>query len=382
MTCGKGTFFKKNIRKRQIMITCIIGTRAQLVKMAPVIREIELRKLPFQILMTGQHKETMQTLLDDFGIKTIPKNLEPPEEVSSIPRMLFWFPRVFIKMLWNRDMFKGDSKQTSWILVHGDTLSTLLGAIVGKFTPCKVAHIESGLRSYHFFSPFPEEITRLLTFYLADIGFCPGQWAVDNLKKFPIKAVNTQANTIIDSVKYAIKHKPRDLNIPEKKYAVVSIHRFENIYNQARFTEIIEAVERISQHYSLLFVLHPATKKRLNKLNLMGQLTSNENIKLIPRMGYISFINLVSNSLFVVTDGGSNQEELSYLRVPTLLMRDATERPEGIGETAFLEGYKLNVVKEFLQHISDGTFRGEVELSKQYSPSKVMVNYLGSTTID
>ena len=155
------------------MITCIIGTRAQLVKMAPVIIEIEKRLLPFQIIMTGQHKNTMQTLLDDFGIQTLPQNLEPPREVSSIPRMIFWFPRLFIKMLWKRKLFQGDGKTGSWILVHGDTLSTLLGAGVGKFTQCKVAHIESGLRSRHFFNPFPEEITRLLVFYLGDIGFCP-----------------------------------------------------------------------------------------------------------------------------------------------------------------------------------------------------------------
>ena len=359
------------------MITCIIGTRAQLVKMAPVIREIEKRSLPFQILMTGQHKNTMQTLLDDFGIQTIPKNLEKPEEVSSIPRMLFWFPRVLIKMISNRKMFSGEPQQQSWILVHGDTLSTLLGAIVGKFTPCKVAHIESGLRSHHFFSPFPEEITRLLTFYLADIGFCPGQWAVDNLRKFPIKAVNTQANTIIDSVKYAIKNKPANVDIPALAYGVVSIHRFENIYNQKRFKEIIEAIKILSNKYLLLFVLHPATKKRLKKLNLMDQLEGNKNIKLIPRMGYIGFINLVSKSVFVVTDGGSNQEELSYLKVPTLLMRDATERPEGIGETAFLDGYKTSVLKEFLDKVSNESLeKKQIENIFPDRPSEIIVDYL------
>ena len=359
------------------MITCIIGTRAQLVKMAPIIREIEKRSVLFQILMTGQHKNTMQTLLDDFGIQTIPKNLEKSEEVSNIPRMLFWFPRVLIKMILNRKIFTGESQQQSWILVHGDTLSTLLGAIVGKFTPCKVAHIESGLRSHHFFSPFPEEITRILTFYLADIGFCPGQWAVDNLKNFPIKAVNTQENTIIDSVKYAINNKSVNVDIPALAYGVVSIHRFENIYNQKRFKEIIEAIKIISKKYLLLFVLHPATKKRLKKLNLIEQLEGNKNIKLIPRMGYIGFINLVSRSVFVVTDGGSNQEELSYLKIPTLLMRDATERPEGIGETAFLDGYKISVLKDFLEKIDKENYRNRSIIKDSlHTPSSIIVNYI------
>jgi len=360
------------------MITCIIGTRAQLVKMAPVIREIESRDLSFQILMTGQHKNTMQTLLDDFEIKTIPQNLEKPIEVSNIPRMLFWFPRVLSKMLWNRKIFTDNSKQTSWILVHGDTLSTLLGAIVGKFTRCKVAHIESGLRSFHLFSPFPEEITRIFTFYLADIGFCPGQWAVKNLEKYPIKAVDTQANTIIDSVKFAIDHKPDNLNIPDTEYAVVSIHRFENIYNQARFIKIIAAIKKISKQYLLLFVLHPATEKRLLKLKLMEELKQNKNIKLIPRMGYIGFINLVSSSSFVVTDGGSNQEELSYLEIPTLLMRDATERPEGIGNTAFLDGYKNEIMEKFLLMVNEKNRNRKSKLDKSYLPSKTIVDYLTS----
>lgn len=359
------------------MITCIIGTRAQLVKMAPVIIEIEKRSLPFQIIMTGQHKNTMQTLFEDFGIKTVPLDIEEPEEVSNIPKMILWFPRVLIKMIWNRHLFKGNSTNASWILIHGDTLSTLLGAIVGKFTQCKVAHVESGLRSFHLLSPFPEEITRLLTFYLADIGFCPGEWAVENLKKYPIKAVNTHANTIIDSVKYAIKHTPKDLNIPQEKYAVVSIHRFENIYKQSRFIDIINAVEEISKQYKLLFVLHPATKKRLKKLGLQERLKNNKNIKLIQRMGYIPFINLVSKAQFVVTDGGSNQEELSYLKIPTLLMRDASERPEGIGETAMLNGFDINVVKDFLLNIKNKERENtEMIYTNKIKPSRLIADYL------
>ncbi len=359
------------------MITCIIGTRAQLVKMAPVIREIESRKLPFQILLTGQHKDTMQMLLDDFAIQTTPKRLEDPEENSSVPTILFWFPRVLLKMLWNRKIFTGTSERTSWILVHGDTLSTLLGAFVGKFTQCQVAHIESGLRSHHLLNPFPEELTRLLTFYLADIGFCPGQWAVDNLTKFPITPINTRANTIIDSVQYALENNPKRLPVPETEYGIVSIHRFENIYNKQRFSEILDTIGQISSQHNLLFVLHPATKKRLKKLGLIAQLESNKNIELIPRMGYISFINLISHALFVITDGGSNQEELSYLNVPTLLMRNATERPEGLGGIARLNGFKKDVVDDFFASIEKTSFEYQsTKYAKQISPSKIIVDHL------
>lgn len=166
------------------------------------------------------------------------------------------------------------------------------------------------------------------------------------------------------------------MDTPLGKYAIVSIHRFENIYNKIRLNEIIKAVELIAKKYQLLFVLHPATKKRLNKLDLIEQLENNENIKLIPRMGYISFINLVSNSQFVVTDGGSNQEELSFLNIPTLLMRDATERPEGIGDTAFLEGYKPDVMNKFLVEIENGGFRHTTNTLADANPSKVIVDYI------
>ncbi|TDR23240.1 UDP-N-acetyl glucosamine 2-epimerase [Marinicella litoralis] len=357
------------------MITCIIGTRAQLIKMAPVIKELELHELKFQILLTGQHKETMDTLLNDFAIQTKPIQLEKPNEISSIFRMVFWFPRTLIKMFIKRkQLFECEDHAKSWILVHGDTLSTLLGALVGKFTRCQVAHIESGLRSNSFFSPFPEEITRVLTFYLSDVGFCPGQWAVDNLKKYRIKAVNTETNTIIDSVNVALASNEINNETPSQKYAVVSIHRFENIYKKKRFRQILDVIHQISNDYLILFVLHPTTKKRLVKYDWMDELTANNNIFLKPRMGYIHFVKLLSQSSFVITDGGSNQEELAYLNIPTLVMRDATERPEGIGETAVLNGFEQPVVEAFLNRIKLQKINKEAAVT--VSPSKLIVEYL------
>lgn len=357
------------------MITCILGTRAQLIKMAPVIIELEHYSLDFQILLTGQHRETMDTLLRDFSIQTRPIQLENPNEISSIFKMLFWFPRTLIKFFLKRKkLFEGEGP--SWILVHGDTLSTLIGAIVGKFTSCQVAHIESGLRSNSFFSPFPEEITRVLTFYLADVGFCPGQWALENLKKFPIEPVNTFENTIIDSVSIALLHKESEKKVPQKKYVVVSIHRFENIYKKQRFKKILDIINYISEDYLMLFVLHPATKKRLKKYKFLENLKSNKNISLIPRMGYIHFVQLLSGATFVITDGGSNQEELSYLKIPTLLMRDATERPEGIGKTAVLNGFEKPVVSEFLENINTKQIKNDISTTKQ--PSKLIAEYLVS----
>ncbi|MCB1582677.1 MAG: UDP-N-acetylglucosamine 2-epimerase (non-hydrolyzing) [Xanthomonadales bacterium] len=359
------------------MITCIIGTRAQLIKMAPVIRELEARELKFQILLTGQHKETINTILNDFDIKTEPIELEKPKEVSSVFRMMFWFPRAFVKMIKHRKKLFEDNSESSWILVHGDTLSTLLGALVGKFTSNRIAHIESGLRSFSFFSPFPEEITRVLTFRLSDVGFCPGKWAVKNLKKYHIKAVDTQLNTIVDAVNYAISKKFECQKQEEHEYAVVSIHRFENIYRKKRFRSILDILNLISKKIKLVFVLHPTTKKRLNKYGWMNDLESNSNITLEPRMGYMGFIRLLSNSKFVITDGGSNQEELAYLGIPTLIMRDATERPEGLGETAIMNGFDKKIAEKFvadLEGLEDNAKKRTLR-----SPSKIIVDFLIDT---
>lgn len=359
------------------MISCIIGTRAQLIKMAPVIKELEQRKLTFQIVLTGQHRETMDTLLSDFYIHKKPIQLEKQSEVSSVFKMLFWFPRMLIKMFRKRKELFENGTENSWILVHGDTLSTLMGAIVGKFTSCQVAHIESGLRSFSFFSPFPEEITRVLTFKLSDVGFCPGQWAVDNLKKYNIKPVNTVSNTIIDSVKVAVENTKSDSEIPKRKYAVVSIHRFENIYKKKRFKQILDIIDEISQDYLLLFVLHPTTKKRLVKYNWLELLEKNDNIQLKPRMGYVQFVKLLSSSTFVITDGGSNQEELAFLDIATLIMRDATERPEGIGNKAVLNGFDQPVVDNFLEQLKHEKPRKPITMTE--SPSKLIVDYLISS---
>ncbi len=331
------------------MITCFIGTRAQLIKMAPIILEIERRKLPLNLVFTGQHKETMDQIVDDFGIVVKPRFLYIGKEITGIVQMAIWFVRSLITAIRGAKYFMPRPKdERNVILVHGDTFSTLLGALVGRMLNVDVAHVEAGLRSHNIFHPFPEELTRLAVFRLSRLSFCPGEWASKNMAGYSSKIINTHGNTLRDALKLMLTF-PKRISRPfDQDYGITSIHRFENIFNRAKLEEIIALIETAAMEFPIAFVLHPSTRKKLKQFNLLEKLEKNTHIKLLPRMGYADFVQLMQAAKFVITDGGGNQEELSYLGIPTLLMRKATERQEGIGTTAILCNYDKAVLDKFL----------------------------------
>lgn len=354
-------------------INCIIGTRAQLIKMAPLIRELERSRCHLNLVFTGQHQETMEELLRDFAIGTPGRYLYQGKEVTGLAQMAVWFTACFVRAIRDPERYFSLGKESTVFVVHGDTFSTLLGALLGKVLGARVAHVESGLRSFHIFHPFPEELTRLLIFRLSDIAYCPGRWAYNNMEKYRALRIDTGANTIRDALDIAIATESPSENIVGD-HAVFSIHRFENIFFRRRLTRIIELLERIAARHPVVFVLHPATRVQLARFNLMSRLDSNPRATLVPRMGYMDFMGLVSRAAFVVTDGGSNQEELSYLGVPTLLMRRATERTEGIGESVTLCNYDENIVDAFLQKVAD--LKRTARPPSSASPSRIIVSHL------
>lgn len=267
------------------------------------------------------------------------------------------------------------------MLVHGDTFSTLMGALAGKLTGQRVAHIESGLRSFRVFHPFPEELTRLAVFRLADIAFCPDRWAASNLKSYPVRVVDTQGNTLLDALRIAMNSgKLLPLAPPEGMFGVVSLHRFENIFKRERLLTILDMLAEAAARFPLVFVLHPATRRNLQNFKLYDRLASNPRFHLWPRMGYFEFVSLLTRAGFVITDGGSNQEELSYLGKPTLLMRCATERQEGLGKNVVLCGYQRSTLLEFLDRLPlDGRVVDNISAN---SPSKVVADELISFALD
>lgn len=313
----------------------VIGTRAQLIKVAPIIKESEKQKKTCLMLMTGQHKDTMSDIILEFDLKTKQVFAVESKERSTIFSLIYWFPRAIISVfliLKNKKLLHPEIS----VLVHGDTLTTLISACCAKSLGLVVVHLESGLTSKKIFSPFPEELIRRIVFKLTDVAYCPDRVSTEHMKKISSATViNTEGNTIFDAVDIITKNNEEIK--ANGKYIVFSIHRFQNIYNKKRLAYIVDLIISLSEGIEIKFILHPATKKKLQSFNLIKALQGKNNITLKDRMPYGDFIRLLSGSSCVFTDGGSNQEELSYLGIPTIIMRDATERIDGLGKNAVME---------------------------------------------
>lgn len=325
----------------------IVGTRAQLIKMAPVVLEAEKQSIPCTLLMTGQHKETMQDLLDEFGVISPQVKAVQESERATVSSLIAWL-FVAYSGIGRKLTELVTQKPNSVVLVHGDTLSAALGAFLAKRRKIRVVHLESGLTSGKLFDPFPEEMCRRLVFRFADIAMCPTEEAEAHMRKYPgVKVVNTRGNTIEDAVVLTgaleVRSKARS-----GSYLLASLHRFQNLYNRKRLREIVTLLVELSNHYRIVFVLHPATRGRLRKTGLWAALANRTNIELKPRMGYREFLRIAAGSSCVLTDGGSNQEELAMLGVPTLIMRAHTERPDGLGANAVMESDVPGGVLSFL----------------------------------
>ena len=200
---------------------------------------------------------------------------------------------------------------------------------------------------------------------------------MNNLKKYKGEKINIGANTMLDGVKFAVERgKKSSFDFQKGPYVLVSIHRYENIFKD-RFTEIIiPYLKDISKKHKLVVTLHPTTRERLKELNLYDELDKDKNITLHKRFDFVDWINVCNDAEFVISDGGSNQEELSYLGVPTLLFRDHTERKEGLGENVVLSMFDKELIDEFVDNYND--YRREPLFSKIH-PSGKIVDYLSRT---
>jgi UDP-N-acetylglucosamine 2-epimerase (non-hydrolysing) len=356
------------------VIHIVLGTKAQLVKMAPVMVRLRDRDIPYRFVHTGQHQATMSEMLDEFGLKHPDVVLHRGRDVVSLPQMAVWTAGILWKCLTRRREIFGEPAR-GIVLVHGDTLSTLLGALMGKVARLRVGHVESGLRSFRLFDPFPEEITRLLTFRLSDSLYCPGSWALSNVERYGSERVDTGCNTLADSLQLALALKRRRDHVPSEPYAIVSLHRYENIFSREGLAGLIDTIEELARDLRLLFILHPPTERQIDRLGFRSRLEANPNIELRPRYTYFDFVTLLEGARYVVTDGGSVQEESSYLGLPCLLMRHATERQEGLGENVVLSNFDADAIRRFAANPE--AHRRE-PVSMRYQPSDRIVDSIAS----
>lgn len=324
-----------------------VGTIAELIKLWPVIKDLREQGLRPRIIATGQNP------IEQCGFweQVVPYLSQPVIVLGKGPRkksilsLFTWFFTLLFVAPYRLSAFRGRSR----VLVHGDTLSTLIGAWTGRVLGWRVYHVEAGLRSGHWANPFPEELCRRFVSRLADVALCPNDWAVNNLGRYRrLRKVNTQGNTLRDSLRL-VSELPSSLFTAKEPYFVATLHRQELLMQPKLFEQVLRSIqENAPLHW--YFILHAPAEKCLNRLpDFRRELSQDSHLTLLPRLPYTDFMQLLKNAEFLITDGGSNQEEAYYMGLPCLILRPRTERIEGLGETAHLNGYDKQGIRKFMQ---------------------------------
>lgn len=299
-------------------IVTVIGTRPQFIKAAPLSKK--LQGLSTEILVnTGQHYDYE---MSDIFIKEL--NLPVPDynlQVGSsshgkqTSQMLSGLEEIYLK------------EKPDFVLVYGDTNSTLAGSLAAAKLNIPIAHVESGLRSFN--KKMPEEVNRVLTDHISSYLFCPTKNAVTNLKAENItNNVFCVGDVMYDSILHFQKSSQNLSNIldrlklTEKEYYLMTIHRAENTDNQVKLRNILEAISKMDK--TVVFPAHPRTKKNIAKFNLNHFLLAS-NIKLIDPLSYFEMITIEEGAKVILTDSGGVQKEAYMLKVPCITIRDETE---------------------------------------------------------
>jgi UDP-N-acetylglucosamine 2-epimerase (non-hydrolysing) len=349
------------------VILVVFGTTGELIKLAPVLLRLDERGHRYALATTGQQVQQIPGFLEQFGLRQPDVWLARGRRGrdlrvnSDIPG---WFANVTRSWLRQRARFRG----VPLVLVHGDTMTTVLGSMMGRSLRAQVAHIEGGLRSYDLRHPFPEELNRKLATALSRIHYAPGEWAAANLSGPEV--VDTGSNTIRDSLELVSEADP-PLPLPEEPFGIVSLHRFELLNSRKLLTEAIAVLADASSRTPLLFIDHPVTIAALTRFGLDRHFDTT--FIRIPRLRFFDFVRVERRSAFVVTDSGGSQEECYYLDLPCLVHRVKTERREGLGENALLSQMRAEVLQDFLSDPSRFRRRGPLPVA---SPSEVIVDDL------
>jgi UDP-N-acetylglucosamine 2-epimerase (non-hydrolysing) len=313
--------------KKLLKVMTIFGTRPEAVKMAPVV--LELQKHPDQIetivTVTAQHREMLDQVLGVFGIV-------PDFDLQIMQQGQTLFD-ITTKALTGLDGVMKKA-QPDLVLVHGDTTTTFVAALAALYNQIPVGHVEAGLRTYNKYSPYPEEMNRQLTGVMADLHFAPTEWAADNLKKEnkPTETIFVTGNTAVDALKTTVKaryaHPILEKLSPDQRLLLITAHRRENIGEPMR--QMFHAIRRVVEENEKVVAVYPVHPNPLVRQLAEEGLGGHDRIHLISPLELLDFHNVMSRATLILTDSGGIQEEAPYFGVPVLVLRDTTERPEGV----------------------------------------------------
>jgi UDP-N-acetylglucosamine 2-epimerase (non-hydrolysing) len=356
------------------VILVVFGTTGELIKLAPVLVRLQDRGHPFVLATTGQQVTQIPRFLEQFGLPQPDVWLgrgAGGRDLATNRDIPGWLTRVARSFAGGRGRLARDLRRgpgRPLVLVHGDTMTTVLGALMGRIgLRVPVAHIEGGLRSGDIRNPFPEELNRRVTSRIAHIHYAPGSWATRHLHHGIV--VDTGSNTVRDSLALV----PQDLEpavpVPEEPFGIVSLHRYELLSSRAALTDTLRALAEAARQTPLLFVDHSVTTAAIERFGLAG-VFDGERFRRMERLRFFDFVQLERRCAFVVTDSGGSQQECYYLDKPCLVHRKRTEWMDGLGENVILSRLDPEVLRDFLA--DPGRHRRRQPLPPQ-SPGDVIV---------
>lgn len=352
------------------MIYFLIGTKAQLIKMFPLMRRLQSLNIPYRYIDTVQHGPLCERIREILNLPEPDHFLAPPgTQIESTTKAVAWAISVFFRAISKRNTI---FPEKGMVLVHGDTLSTLLGLIIGRLCGQQVCHVEAGERTHKLLSPFPEEIIRRIVDRYSNLLLACGPQQLENIQATgnPIKTVNLGYNTLLDAVQAVAESGTATNYQPPNRSVLVSIHRFETITSRNRLEFLVQTLEILARTGHVIFGLHPPTRNKLEEFGLMGRLQKIPNLHLRDLFEYPDFIRNLRISKFIVTDGGGPQEESYFLGVPCLLLRSETERAH---PNVFMPGWELSKVEWFNDHFAD---YARPPLALTSSPSQTAVDVI------
>ena len=340
----------------KIKVLIVIGTRPNFIKVTR-FKEVAANyaNINLKIVHTGQHYDTSMAdiffqqfnLTPDYFLNVGAGS--PNFQIADIMLKL----EELINTKFNPDL----------ILVVGDVNSTLAGALTANKLNIKLAHVESGLRSFD--ETMPEEINRILTDKICDVYFVTEASGVENLKKEGVQndKIKFVGNTMIDTlVNFSDKIEQADIlekhHLVSQQYVLATLHRPATVDFEAGLKKLIELFENITKKYKVVFPIHPRTINNLKKFSLYDALTQNKNLVTTEPLGYFAFQKLIKYSKFIITDSGGIQEESTFLKVPCLTLRNNTERPITCSEgTNTLIKFDIAEISKLITEVENGTYK-------------------------
>lgn len=355
---------------KKIKVLTVFGTRPEAIKMVPIIKELE--KYPQQIqsivTVTGQHRQMLDQTLSSFDIF--------PNYDLDIMREGQTLVDITTKTLTSLTPIL-QIEQPMIVLVHGDTTTAFAAALAAFYQKIPVGHVEAGLRTWDKYSPFPEELNRQLVDNLADIYFAPTEISRQNLllENHPAEKIFVTGNTAIDMMNYTIsanyEHPALDKVKVGKRTVLLTMHRRENL--GLPMAQVFKAIHQITEDHADVEIIFPVHKNPAVRKIANLHLETNPQVQLIEPLDVNDFHNFAANAHLILTDSGGVQEEAPSLGVPVLVLRDTTERPEGIAAgTLRLIGTEEQHVYQAIDELltSQATYDGMAKACNPYGDGR------------